>query len=88
MSQQPIEVAALQRAAIHDAPVPAAAMTSPYLDHVRSTRKIIEDLIAVREIELAKTTSAEHRQRVEQDLSFLRGERARIGGQDCSGWQR
>jgi hypothetical protein len=61
MSQQPIEIAALQWAAIHDAPLPAAAITSSYLDHVRSTRKIIEDLIAAREIELAKTTSAEHR---------------------------
>jgi hypothetical protein len=88
MSCQDIVIATPHRAAIHEAPVPAAAMTSPYLNHVRSTRKIIEELILAREIELAKTTSAEHRQRAEQDLSFLRGERARTGSQDCSGWER
>jgi hypothetical protein len=77
-----------QRAAIHDAPVPAVAMTSPYLDHIRSTRNIVEDLIVAREIELAKATSAEQRQRVERNLSFLHDELARIGSQDCDGWQR
>ena len=63
-------------------------MTSPYLDHIRSTRKIIEDLIAAREVELAKTTTADQRRRIERELSFLRDELARIGGQGCSGWQR
>ena len=37
-----IEIAALQRVAIHDPRVSEVAMTSPYLDHIRSTRKIIE----------------------------------------------
>jgi len=88
MSQQHTEIAAPQRAAIHDPPAAQVAMTSPYLDHIRSTRKIIEDLIVAREIELAKATTTQQRQRVERDLSFLRDELARIGGQDCSGWQR
>jgi len=63
-------------------------MTSPYLDHIRPIRKIIEDLIIAREIELAKTTSAEQRQHVERELSFLRDELARIDGQSCSEWRR
>ena len=80
MSQQPIEVAALQRAAIHDPPGAEVAMTSPYLDHIRSTRKIIEQLIAARDIELAKTTAAEQRARIERDLTFLRDELIRVDG--------
>ena len=63
-------------------------MTSPYLDHIRSTRKIIKDLIVAREIELVKATSAEQRQRVERDLSFLRDELARIDGRAEAGGMR
>jgi hypothetical protein len=88
MSQQHIGIAARQRAAIHDWPVPEVAITSPYLDHIRSTHKIIEDLIAAREVQLAKAITAEQRQRVERELSFLRDELARIGGQSCSEWRR
>ena len=53
-------------------------MNSPYLDHARPTRKLIEELIATREAELAKTTAAAERQRLERDLAFLRDELARI----------
>src|SRR4051794_23841216 len=88
MRRQLIEIAAGQGAAIHDPAVAAAAATSPYLDHIRSTRRIIQDLIAARETELAKMSSAEQRQRVEGELSFLRDELARIDGQRCSGWRR
>jgi hypothetical protein len=84
MSQQHIEIAALQRTPIHDPPIPAPAMTSPYLDHIRSTRRIIEELIVAREIELAKATTADQRQRIERELSFLRTELGRIDGQGCS----
>lgn len=84
MSQQQIEVAVLQRAAIHDPTVAAVAMTSPYLDHLRSPRKMIKDLIAAREVELAKATTAEQQQRVERNLRFLRRELTRIGSQGCT----
>jgi|HubBroStandDraft_6_1064221.scaffolds.fasta_scaffold58039_6 hypothetical protein len=84
MRQQHIEIAALAPAAIHDPPVAAATMSSPYLDRMRSTHKTIEDLIAAREVELAKATTADQRQRVERELSFLRDELARIGGQGCN----
>jgi hypothetical protein len=53
-------------------------MTSPYLAHSRPTRKIIEQLILTREMELAKTTAAAERERLERDLAFLRDELARI----------
>src|SRR5260370_16394848 len=82
MSQQDIEIAALQRAAIPGLRVPDDTMTSPYLDHIRSTRKIIEALILAREVELAKTNATAQRRRVERDLTFLRDELARI---DCHG---
>ena len=64
--------------AIHDLRIAEATMTSPYLAHIRSTRKIIEELIGAREIELAKTTAAAQRRCVEQDLTFLREELARV----------
>ena len=86
MNQQHIGIAVRQRTAIMR--VPEDTMTSPYLDHIRPIRKIIEDLIIAREIELAKTTSAEQRQHVERELSFLRDELARIDGQSCSEWRR
>jgi hypothetical protein len=88
MSPQHIEIVALQWAAIHEPPVPEVTMTSPYLDHVRSTRKIIEDLIVAREVELAKTTAVAQWQRVERELSFLHDELARLdadAGQGGSG---
>jgi hypothetical protein len=75
MSQPDIEIAALQRAAS-----PGDTMTSPYLDHIRSTRDIIEQLIVAREIELAKTTTAAQRRRLEAGLTLLRDELARIDG--------
>jgi hypothetical protein len=56
-------------------------MTSPYLDHSRPTRKIVEELIIAREAELTKTISAAERRRLERDLAFLREELARIDGQ-------
>jgi len=56
MSQQDIGNRGRQRAAIPR--VPEDTMTSPYLDHVRSIREILEELIVAREIELAKTTTA------------------------------
>jgi hypothetical protein len=80
MRQQHIEIAALAPAAIHDPPVAAATMSSPYLDRMRSTHKIIEDLIAAREIELAKAMAAAQRKRIEEDLAFLRDELARSDG--------
>ncbi|HYU12085.1 MAG TPA: hypothetical protein VEK82_05875 [Stellaceae bacterium] len=88
MSGQDIEIAAPQRVAIHDPRVSEVAMTSPYLDHIRSTRKIIEDLITAREVELAKTTTANQRRRVERELSFLRDELARIDSESCIEWRR
>jgi len=56
-------------------------MTSPYLDHIRATRSIIEGLIVAREIALAKATASAQQQRVQRDLTFLRDELARIDGQ-------
>ena len=79
MSQQHVGVAALQRAAISR--LPEDIMTSPYLDHVRSAGEMIEELIVAREIELAKTTTAAQRRRVELDLTFLRDELARLDGE-------
>ena len=55
-------------------------MTSPYLDHSRPTRKIVEELILTREAALTKTTSAAERRRIERDLEFLREELAWIDG--------
>ena len=55
-------------------------MTSPYLDHIRSPRRIIEELIVARGIELGKTSAVPQRQRIERDLTFLNDELARIGG--------
>jgi len=78
VSQQKIVIAVLRRTAIHDLRVAEETMTSPYLNQVRSTRKIIEELIVARELELAKTTAAAQRRRVEQDLASLGGELARI----------
>ena len=60
-------------------------MTSPYLNDVRSAREIIEELIIAREIELAKTSAAVQRQRIEADLTFLRDELARIDGRTVEG---
>ena len=79
MSQQHIGIAVRQRTAIQRAP--EDTMTSPYLDHIRSTRETIEDLIVAREIELAKTSAAAQRRRVERDLTFLRDELARVEGE-------
>ena len=65
-------IAIRQRTAITR--VPEDTMTSPYspyLDSIRSTREILEDLIAAREGELAKTSAAMQRRRVEWDLTFL-----------------
>ena len=56
-------------------------MTSPYLDHIRAIRSVIEGLIAVREVALAKATANAQRQRVQGDLTFFRDELARIDGQ-------
>jgi hypothetical protein len=80
MSPLNIGIAFRQRTAIHEQRVPEDTMTSPYLAHIRSTREIIEELILVRESELAKTTAAAQRRRVERDLAFLRDELARIDG--------
>ena len=55
-------------------------MTSPYLDHTRSTRETIHALIDAREAVLANASAAAQRRRVERDLAFLRGELARIDG--------
>ena len=55
-------------------------MTSPYLDHSRPTRKIVEELIIAREAALANTSSAAERRRIERDLAFLREELAWIDG--------
>jgi hypothetical protein len=66
MSQHDIEIA-----------VPEDAVTSPYLDRVRSPRNMIEALILARQVELAKTSAAAQRWRVERDLTFLCDELAR-----------
>src|SRR5260370_30322271 len=71
MSQQHIEIAVRQRAVIHDLQGPGHPMTSRYLDRIRSTRYIIEELILARQVELAKTTAAAQRRRVERDLAFF-----------------
>jgi hypothetical protein len=76
MSQHDIGVAVGQRTAITR--LPEDIMTSPYLNHVRSAREIIEELIIAREIELAKTSAAVQRQRTEADLTFLRDELVRL----------
>ena len=68
--------------------VPEDAMTSPYLDYTRSTREIIEELVAAREIELARTSAAAQRRCLERDLSFLRDELARNDSRVCSECQR
>jgi hypothetical protein len=81
MSQQDIEIAVRQRTAPHELRVAEETMTSPYLDHVRSTRNTIEALIVTREVELAKTSAAVQRQRIEADLTFLRDELARLDGE-------
>ena len=73
-------IAARQRAAIPHLTVPEDIMTSPYLSHLRPTRKIVEELIIAREAELTKTTSAVERRRIKRDLAFLREELARIDG--------
>jgi hypothetical protein len=46
--------------------LPEDIMTSPYLNHVRSAREIIEEVIISRKIELAKTSAAVQRQRIER----------------------
>ena len=88
MSPQHIEIAAPPAATIHQQPVPEVAMTSPYLDHIRPPRRVIEDLITAREVKLAKAGSPEQRRRFERDLNFLGDELARIDGQSRRGWQR
>jgi hypothetical protein len=79
MRRHNIGVAVRQRTAVTR--VSEDIMTSPYLDHVRSAREIIEELIIAREIELAKTSAAVQRQRIEADLTFLRDELARLDGE-------
>ena len=75
-----IGIAARQRATIHDLRLTKEIMTSPYLDDIRSTRKIIEELIGAREAALVKASAAAQRRRVERDLIFLRDALARIDG--------
>ena len=75
MSRHDIGVAVRQRTAITR--VSEDTITSPYLDHIRSTRETIEDLIAAREVALVKT--AAQRWCIDRDLGFLREELARIG---------
>jgi len=82
MSPHQIESAALEGAAIHEPQRAEDRMTSPYLDYVRSTREIIEELITAREIDLAKAAVAAQRRRVERDLTFLRDELARIDARE------
>ena len=77
-SQHDIEIAVRPRTAITR--LPEDIMTSPYLNHVRSAREFIEERIIAREIELAKTSAAAQRWRVERDLTFLRDELARLDG--------
>jgi len=77
-SQHGIEIAVRPRTVISR--LPEDLMTSPYLNHVRSAREIIEELIIAREIELAKTSAAVQR-RIEADLTFLRDELARLDGE-------
>ena len=77
--QHDVEIAVRPRTAISR--LPEGLMTSPYLNHVRSAGEIIEELIIAREIELAKTSAAVQRQRIEADLTFLRDELARLDGE-------
>lgn len=53
-------------------------MSSPYLGCVRHARDVIEQLIATRELEWGRVSSAAERQRVECDLTFLREELRRL----------
>jgi hypothetical protein len=85
MSHPHIGIAAPQRTAIP--PIARDTTASPYLDHVRRPRETVEDLIAAREIEFAKTTAAQ-RARIQRDLAFLRDELARIDSRACSEWRR
>ena len=78
-NQHDIAIAVRPRTAITQ--LPEHLMTSPYLNHIRSAREIIEGLIIAREIELAKTSAAVQRQRIEADLTFLRDELARLDGE-------
>ena len=82
MNQQHVGIAVRQRIAITRAP--EDTMTSPYLDYTRSTREIIEELIAAREIELARTSAAAQRRCLEGDLTFQSDELARIDSRVCS----
>ena len=82
MSQHEMVVAVRQRTAITR--VSEDTMTSPYLDYTRSTREIIEELIAAREIELERTSAAAQRRCLERELTFLRDELARIDSRVCS----
>jgi hypothetical protein len=74
MSRQDIEIADRQQAAIDELRIAEKTMTSPYLDRVRPTRWIIEELIVTQEVELAKATAVGQRRHVERDLTFLRGD--------------
>jgi hypothetical protein len=56
MREPHIAVAVRQRTAMPREPKDS----SPYLDHVRPTRKIIDGLISAREIELAKANTRLH----------------------------
>ena len=58
--------------------------TSPYLDHIRSTREIITAVIVAREAALVKTSAAAQRRRVERELAFLHDELALIDAQEPS----
>lgn len=78
MGQWRVQIAALQWAAMHDGLGAEDTVTSPYLDHVRSTREIVEQLIAAREIELVKTSEAAQQQRIRRDLAFLHDELPRL----------
>ena len=53
-------------------------MSSPYLDQVRQAREVVQQLIATRELDLSRVTSAAQCHRVERDLVFLREELARL----------
>ena len=78
-SKHDVEIAVRPRTAIMR--LPEDIMTSPYLNHIRSARELIEKLIIAREIELAKTSAAVQRQRIEADLTFLCDELARLDGE-------
>ena len=82
MNKQHIGIAVRQRIAMTR--VPEDTMTSPYLDYTRSAREIIEELVAAREIELARTSAAAQRRCLERDLTFLRDELARNDSRVCS----